>query len=55
MHLQKSLTWLKTAVLCCDFYTQAFLFKTPEQSDTAAVKPKWNTTKQRSLQHGQET
>ncbi|MFN8252315.1 MAG: glutamate--tRNA ligase [Ferruginibacter sp.] len=29
-----------------DFYTQAaFFFKTPEQIDTAAVQPKWNTDK----------
>ena len=32
--------------LLSDFYTQAsFFFKTPEQLDTDAVKPKWNTEK----------
>jgi glutamyl-tRNA synthetase len=32
--------------LLSDFYTQAsFFFKTPEQLDTEAVKPKWNSDK----------
>lgn len=33
-------------ILLGDFYTQAaFFFKTPEQLDTEAVKPKWNADK----------